>query len=97
MKGEQALLLTRRTHAFFEPTSCPALSLLVGLFRHRLFFPIPPPQWKGRCFLNQQRRRHCRACQVCPAKSAFLLSLISSHTHLTNASPHGLEYIYCEG
>ena len=56
MKGERALLLTRRTHAFFGPTSCPALPLLVGFFRHRLFFPIPPPQWKSRCFLSQQRQ-----------------------------------------
>ena len=43
MKGERALLLTGRAHAFFGPTSCHALPLLVGLFRHRLFFPISPP------------------------------------------------------
>ena len=43
MKGERALLLTRRTRAFFGPTSCPALFLLVGFFRHRLLFPISPP------------------------------------------------------
>ena len=43
MKGERALLLTRRAHAFFGPTSCPALPLLTGFFRHHLLFPVSPP------------------------------------------------------
>ena len=43
MKGERAPLLTRRAHSFFGPTSCPALLLLIGFFRHRLLFPISPP------------------------------------------------------
>ena len=43
MKGERALLLTRRAYTFFGPTSCPALPLLIGFFRHRLLFPISPP------------------------------------------------------
>ena len=43
MKGERALLLTRRAHAFFGPTSCPALPLLTGFFQHHLLFPISPP------------------------------------------------------
>ena len=43
MKGERALLLTGRAHTFFGPMSRPALPLLIGLFRHRLLFPISPP------------------------------------------------------
>jgi len=43
MKGERALLLTRGAHAFFGPTSCPALPLLIGFFRHHLHFPISSP------------------------------------------------------
>ena len=43
MKGERALLLTRRAHAFFGTTSCPDLPLLIGFFRHYLYFPVSPP------------------------------------------------------
>ena len=77
MKGERALLLTRRAHAFFGPTSCPALPLLIGFFRHRLFFPISPPLM-AEPLLSQPTAAsgRCGACQVCPAKSAFLFHLI---------------------
>ncbi len=97
MKGERALLLTRRAHAFFGPTSCPALPLLIGFFRHRLLFPISPLLMAEPLLSQPTAAGPLLACQVCPAKSAFLLHQVNSHTHLTNASPHGLECICCEG
>ena len=107
MKGERALLLTRGAHAFFGPTSCPALPLLIGFFRHHLHFPISSPliaepllsqpTAAERLLSQPTAAGPLLACQVCPAKSAFLLHLVNSHTHLTNASSHGLECICCEG
>jgi len=96
MKGERALLLTRGAHAFFGPTSCPALPLLIGFFRHRLFFPISPPLMAGPLLSHPTAASPLRGVSDMPRQISVSASS-SSHTHLTNASPHGLEYIYCEG
>ena len=96
MKGERALLLTRRAHAFFGPTSCPALPLLIGFFRHRLLFPISPPLMAGLLLSHPTAASPLRGVSDMPRQISVSASS-SSHTHLTNASPHGLEYIYCEG
>ena len=96
MKGERALLLTRRTHAFFGPTSCPALSLLVGLSRHRLFFPIPPPLMAGPLLAQPKAAGPLQGVSGMSSQ-INVTSSSTSHTHLTNASPHDLECICCEG
>ena len=106
MKGERALLLTRRAHSFFGPTSCPALLLLIGFFRHRLLFPISPPLMAelllsqptaaGPLLSHPTAASPLRGVSDMPRQISVSASS-SSHTHLTNASPHGLEYIYCEG
>jgi len=96
MKGERALLLTRRAHAFFGPTSCPALPLLIGFFRHRLLFPISPPLIAEPLLSQPTAAESLEGMSAIPRQISVSASS-SSHTHLTNASPHGLEYIYCEG
>ena len=96
MKGERALLLTRRAHAFFGPTSCPALPLLIGFFRHHLHFPISSPLMAEPLLSQPTEAGPLRGVSGMPRQISVSASS-SSHTHLTNASPHGLEYIYCEG
>ena len=96
MKGERALLLTGRAHTFFGPTSRPALPLLIGFCRHRLLFPISPPLMAEPLLSQPTAAGPLQGVSGMPRQISVSASS-SSHTHLTNASPHGLEYIYCEG
>ena len=96
MKGERALLLTGRAHTFFGPTSCPALPLLTGFFRHHLLFPISPPLMAEPLLSQPTAAGPLQGVSGMPRQISVSASS-SSHTHLTNASPHGLECICCEG